>query len=276
MTPHDPLLDRLIPLVADLARDLPAAARYRRLLDTLRQLIPCDAAALLQLEGDELVPLAIHGLKPDTMGRRFALAQQPRLQALLAQDGPMAFPPGCELPDPYDGLVDSEASDLSVHDCMGCPLRLDDTVWGLLTVDALEAGHFGPDQLYRLARLAEVAAATVAATRRINQLQQLARRERLRADGFRQALPQPRHPLIGHSPAFERLLSEIDLVAGTGLPVLISGETGTGKELVAHRIHQLSPRADKPMISVNCAALPEHLLESELFGHVRGALRGGQ
>ena len=274
MTLHNSLLDSLIPLVADLARDLPAATRYRRLLDTLRQLIPCDAAALLQLEGDELVPLAIHGLKPDTMGRRFALAQQPRLQALLAKDGPMAFAPGCELPDPYDGLVDSEASDLSVHDCMGCPLRLDDTIWGLLTVDALEAGHFGPDQLYRLARLAEVAAATVAATRRINQLQQLARRERLRADGFRQALPQPRHHLIGHSPAFERLLAEIDLVAGTSLPVLISGETGTGKELVAHRIHQLSPRADKPMISVNCAALPEHLLESELFGHVRGAFSG--
>lgn len=274
MTPHDSLLDRLIPLVADLARDLPAATRYRRLLDTLRQLIPCDAAALLQLEGGELVPLAIHGLKPDTMGRRFALAQQPRLQALLGQDGPMAFPPGCELPDPYDGLVDSEASDLSVHDCMGCPLRLDDTVWGLLTVDALEAGHFGPDQLYRLARLAEIAAATVAATRRMDQLQQLARRERLRADSFRQALPQPRHHLIGHSPAFEQLLAEIDLVAGTSLPVLISGETGTGKELVAHRIHQLSPRADKPMISVNCAALPEHLLESELFGHVRGAFSG--
>lgn len=274
MTPHDSLLDRLIPLVADLARDLPAATRYRRLLDTLRQLIPCDAAALLQLEGGELVPLAIHGLKPDTMGRRFALAQQPRLQALLGQDGPMAFPPGCELPDPYDGLVDSEASDLSVHDCMGCPLRLDDTVWGLLTVDALEAGHFGPEQLYRLARLAEIAAATVAATRRMDQLQQLARRERLRADSFRQALPQPRHHLIGHSPAFEQLLAEIDLVAGTSLPVLISGETGTGKELVAHRIHQLSPRADKPMISVNCAALPEHLLESELFGHVRGAFSG--
>ncbi len=274
MTTTDPLLDVLMPLVADLARDLPATLRHQRLLDTLRQLIPCDAAALLQLDGDELVPLAVHGLKPDTMGRRFALDQQPRLRHLLAQNGPMAFPTGCELPDPYDGLIDSDSPDLAVHDCMGCPLRLDDTLWGLLTVDALQAGRFDAQSLQRLARLAEVAAATIAATQRLDQLRQLARHERRRADRFRQALGTPRHHLAGRSPAYVRLLADIDLVAGTDLPVLISGETGTGKELVAHRIHQLSRRADKPMISVNCAALPEHLIESELFGHVRGAFSG--
>ncbi len=80
--------------------------------------------------------------------------------------------------------------------------------------------------------------------------------------------------MIGASDTFKQLLSEIDLVAPSDLTVLITGETGVGKELVAQRLHDLSARADKPYITVNCAALPEHLVESELFGHVKGAFSG--
>src|SRR5207248_1596228 len=71
-----------------------------------------------------------------------------------------------------------------------------------------------------------------------------------------------------------RMPEIIGKVAGTGSPVLIEGESGTGKELVAAAIHRLSPRAKGPFIPVNCSAIPSDLLESEFFGHVRGAFSG--
>ncbi len=77
--------------------------------------------------------------------------------------------------------------------------------------------------------------------------------------------------LVGTSKALQQTLKTIERVAPTDSTVLITGETGTGKELVAKAIHQLSPRRDKPLISVNCAALPPSLIESELFGHEKGA-----
>jgi DNA-binding NtrC family response regulator len=77
--------------------------------------------------------------------------------------------------------------------------------------------------------------------------------------------------IVGESPAMVELFSRIRRVAASGFSVLILGESGTGKELVARALHQASDRADKPFVAVNCAALPETLVESELFGHARGA-----
>lgn len=105
MTTPDHILAALLPLVDDLSRDLPEAERYRRLLEALRGLVPCDASALLRLEGQELVPLAVNGLSVDTLGRRFRVADHPRFAALLGQAGPTLFPSDSPLPDPYDGLV---------------------------------------------------------------------------------------------------------------------------------------------------------------------------
>jgi DNA-binding NtrC family response regulator len=80
--------------------------------------------------------------------------------------------------------------------------------------------------------------------------------------------------LIGKSRAMEEVVQRAELVADTKSTVLITGETGTGKELVARAIHDRSAQRDMPLIKVNCAAIPETLLESELFGHVRGAFTG--
>jgi DNA-binding NtrC family response regulator len=81
-------------------------------------------------------------------------------------------------------------------------------------------------------------------------------------------------PLIGSSPEMRKMYQVIEQAAPTGASVLIMGESGTGKELVAQTIHQLSPRAAFPFIAINCAAIPETLLESEIFGHEKGAFTG--
>ena len=80
--------------------------------------------------------------------------------------------------------------------------------------------------------------------------------------------------IIGHSPALEAVLENVERVAPTASTVLIEGETGTGKELIARAIHNLSPRCGRPFIKLNCAAIPLDLLESELFGHEKGAFTG--
>jgi transcriptional regulator with GAF, ATPase, and Fis domain len=82
------------------------------------------------------------------------------------------------------------------------------------------------------------------------------------------------HGIIGKSPLLRSLFDKIELVAPDDISVLILGESGTGKERIAHTIHHLSPRKNKPMITVNCAALPINLIESELFGHEKGAFTG--
>jgi DNA-binding NtrC family response regulator len=80
--------------------------------------------------------------------------------------------------------------------------------------------------------------------------------------------------IIGNSPEMRKIYSIVEQAAPTGASVLITGESGTGKELVAQTIHQLSPRAGFPFIAINCAAIPETLLESEIFGHEKGAFTG--
>jgi DNA-binding NtrC family response regulator len=102
----------------------------------------------------------------------------------------------------------------------------------------------------------------------------LARRE---SQWVRQATNEmPRHRLVGSSPAMRKIASLVERVAGTDATVLVRGPSGTGKEVVARMLHAGSPRRDRPMVTINCAALQETLLESELFGHEKGSFTGAQ
>jgi anaerobic nitric oxide reductase transcription regulator len=252
---------------------LDAPARYQQLLAKAKAVVPCDAMAVLRLDGDVLTPVAVDGLSVEALGRRFAVAAHPRLARLLASPSVLRFAPDCGLPDPYDGLVMGQPELLAVHDCIGAPLRLDGRLWGLLTLDALQPDALagvGTAQLEALTRMVE---AGIEAVETIAAIEARAAGEVAAARAWQTLRTAPRE-LLGTSPALQRLRAEIDTVAASGLTVLLLGETGVGKDLVAHRLHARSLRSDRPLVQVNCAALPETLADSELFGHKKGAFTG--
>jgi anaerobic nitric oxide reductase transcription regulator len=164
------LLDALVPLIEDLSSEMPDTERYRRLLHTSRALFPSDASALLRLDGDTLVPLAIDGLSGDTLGRRFRVSDHPRFARILARAEPTRFAAGSDLPDPYDGLVKGVSGGLEVHDCLGCPLVINGRAWGLLTLDALDPARFDGIDMASLQAFLSLAAATVSVAERIDAL----------------------------------------------------------------------------------------------------------
>ncbi|MDQ8021449.1 MAG: nitric oxide reductase transcriptional regulator NorR [Moraxellaceae bacterium] len=265
-------------LLPDLVADLPQRMRLQRLVATLRGHFGCGAVALLRLEdaGHDPVlrPLAVDGLVREALGRRFVVSQHPRLAAILAARGITRFEHDSPLPDPYDGLVETLGHEaLPVHDCVGVRLEIEGRSWGVLTLDALQPGTFGPDALEALQRGTTAVAASVRVSLLEQELQAL-RLARVSAPASDDAPTRLDDEIIGHSEAIAGLLNELDVVADSGLPVLLLGETGVGKELFAHRLHRQSRRRDKPLVHVNCAALPESLAESELFGHTRGAFSG--
>ena len=247
----------------------------RSLLGAVRAHFGCGAVGLLKLENDVLRPIAVDGLSHETLGRRFRIAQHPRLAAILATSGAVRFPPDSQLPDPYDGLVDHHLGEpVPVHDCMGIRLDLDGQPWGALTLDALNSEHFGHAAQAELPGIALVAEIAVRLFEREEENRRL-RAGLIGSDGrAADLLRQEGLEIIGRSAKLLGLLHELDVVADSDLPVLLLGETGVGKELFARRVHRASRRADGPLIHVNCAALPESLAESELFGHVRGAFSG--
>ena len=234
-----------MPLLDDLARELPDGERYRRLLQAMQALLPCDAVALLRLEGDVLVPLATRGLSRDTLGRRFRVQEHPRLGLLLAAGGPLRIAVDSPLPDPYDGLVVGVHGHLEVHDCMGCVVQVGEKPWGLLTLDALGKERLSAVDLADVQAFASLAGATVSVVQRMQGLALRAEDERQRADSYRALAAQTAAPpvLMGQSTAHQQLLQEIASVGDSALTVLVTGETGVGKELVAQALHAASPRA---------------------------------
>ena len=247
---------------------------YLRVLRGICNLIPCDSAVLLRLQGDVLAPIASLGLVPEASSQRFRVDEHPRLAQFLRARRPVRITDD-GLPDPFDGLLVVDLPHSRVHACMGCALVIDGELIGVLAVDALDPGAFADVTDEEVAATAALAAAAIRTTELIAQLEaEAARAGRVARDLVRDTTNRAGGELLGQSAAMATVRADVTLAGQSELAVLITGETGVGKEVVARAIHAFSPRRDQPLIYVNCAALPESIAESELFGHVRGAFTG--
>lgn len=182
-----------------------------------------------------------------------------------------------------DAALLGAADDVRVS-FIGVPIRIGSKVVGTLTIDRIWDGRsvFRLDNDVRfLTMIANLIGQTVQLYRVVSR-----DRDRLMAESYRlqkellELRPAKERKkvhikgIIGDSPALRSLLDKIMIVSKSNSTVLLRGESGTGKELIAKAIHELSPRAKGPFIKINCAALPESVLESELFGHEKGAFTG--
>jgi anaerobic nitric oxide reductase transcription regulator len=273
-SPRDTRWGPILEIAAGLVGRGHAEERYPRIISGIKALIPCDSIVLLRLSGDTLWPVASSGLVPEVTSQRFEVAEHPRLAQILRARRVVRFTDDT-LPDPFDGLIACGGSLRRVHACMGCTLEIEGEVVGVLAVDALDPRAFDDLDDDLVAAVAALSAAAIRGADLIERLEQeAARAGRVARDLLRDTAERAGGRLIGGSETTQKLRRDVDLAARSDLAVLITGETGVGKEVVARAIHAASSRAEEPLIYVNCAALPESIAVSELFGHVRGAFTG--
>jgi transcriptional regulator with GAF, ATPase, and Fis domain len=173
-------------------------------------------------------------------------------------------------------------ADLKLRSCMCVPLfsgRADDRrLLGVIYVDSQQLHEsFSPQDLDLFAALGAQAAISIENARLVENIRRLEKekRERLEQENISlQKLLEEKSELLGQSQPMEQVFTMIRRVSGSDASVLLLGESGTGKGLAAKTIHQLSPRQDKPFVVIDCGAIPQNLLESELFGYEKGAFTG--
>jgi len=226
---------------------------------------------LLNRQTGDILIEAAHGLSPQQARRgRDKLGEGVTGQVVLTGE-PMVIPRTSESPLFLDKTRRGRRSDTSFI-CV--PIKVEQEVVGALSVDRpFETGGTLDDDVRLLTIAASLIAQAVKLRRAAQEEQErlALENEHLRAelrDRFRPA------NIVGNSHEMQGVFDQIATVAKSAATVLIEGETGTGKELVAHAIHYNSDRADKPFIKAHCAALPEGVIESELFGHEKGAFTG--
>lgn len=269
-------LKALAAIALDLTAEMSAEKRYDRLLGALQRAIPYDAATLMRVQERTLTPLAARGLSPDAMGRIYDCKNHPRLDIICGSKGPVVFSKESSLPDPFDGMLVSDPEGLQhIHACLGIPLRINEKLVGVITAESLDPGAFDrlPEEYLKTVGL--MAGAQMQMADLLEALEKKAERHDLIASDLMQDVTKLRGwEILGQSSSMRKLRQEIELVAKSDFTILVLGETGAGKELAARAIHRHSHRRDSAMLYLNCAALPESLAESELFGHVKGSFTG--
>jgi formate hydrogenlyase transcriptional activator len=251
----------------------------------LRQFLEFDRVTFGEFQEDgTLVVLsstAVEGFEPTPLGQlagqlTWFVGQLQAGEIVVTQNASVDLPPEAAAETEYcrrTGLV----SHLAI------PLRISGRIVGAIAFSAYRGSRIWPeDWTTRLKLVGEVFAQAI--VRKRGQEKLLATmaeiktlKERLeRENSYLQHVTQIRPPLglLSHSPCFLSVIEEITQVAQTSSTVLLLGETGSGKEVLAQAIHDASARKDRPMIKVNCAALPASLIESELFGREKGAFTG--
>jgi Nif-specific regulatory protein len=164
-------------------------------------------------------------------------------------------------------ILSNNVDDPEIRCIIAVPLSIPGRVLGMIYLDStVPDSRFDEERLQFLTALAGIAAVAVENARYVELL--IGENNRLREEISLQ------HSMVGESPAVQRVYQFISRVAKTDSSVLITGESGTGKELVARAIHESSERSAQPFVAINCAALTETLLESEFFGHEKGAFTG--
>jgi hydrogenase-4 transcriptional activator len=243
------------------------------ILNALGDLVDYELAVVLGLDGGDTLrvrkaagPLATAKLASHSI----ALRDRGDLARILERGVPQLFDEHEEHIDSYEGVLDLPHG----HSCLVAPLSFGARRIGLLTLDHRQCGRFSPGLLRFIATISKLISLSLVQSDEKTELEQanaelVRERNALFAPGY-----EPIAGLIGSSSAWLKALEALRLVADTELPVLVLGETGTGKELASRSVHRLSQRAGKPFIAVNCSALAPSLAESELFGHEKGAFTG--
>jgi transcriptional regulator with GAF, ATPase, and Fis domain len=252
---------------------------YAKALDALLEIIPYELAAVFELEGETLsVRTAVGPLANDAVRcHRLELSRFPTIRKALEQRRPVAVTAHAhsgEEGDPYDGVLNLPPG----HACMVVPLYAGDQSLGIITLDRRECVAYEPAMVTLAGIYARVVSLAMMLARQTELLQRYRHqlkdhnrlmRSELGADGSACERTES-----SQSPVMRELSARARQVAATDAPVLIQGETGTGKEVLAQAVHSWSERSDGPFVKVNCASLPANLVESELFGHVKGAYSG--